>query len=372
MNYPPNGPLIIAFYLPQFHPIPENDKWWGKGFTEWTNVGKAKALFKGHYQPRVPADLGYYDLRMPHIREEQAEMAKHSGIFGFCYWHYWFGNGQRLLEKPFNDVLYSGKPSFPFCLGWANESWKSKIWNGTESYKSKVLIEQKYPGKQDNEMHFYSLLDAFKDKRYIRVKDRPLFLIYKPEDFPGMKDFITEWNSLAKNNGISQGFHFVAHTSSFNSYYSLINLGFNSITVNPISRLIHYLDLKKSRITKYSEKLEKYIFGYRKFIKVEYKNARKHFINKYEDSIANVIPTIIPNWDHSPRSGRHGLILVNSDPKYFAKNIRDAIQCIKDKNDGEKIIFLKSWNEWGEGNYMEPDIKYKHGYLDVLRRTISI
>ena len=120
---------VIAFYLPQFHPIKENDEWWGKGFTEWTNVGKAKPLFKGHYQPRVPADLGYYDLRMPEVREAQADMAREAGIEGFMYWHYWFGNGKQILERPFNEVLSSGKPDFPFCLGWANHSWTRRTWN---------------------------------------------------------------------------------------------------------------------------------------------------------------------------------------------------------------------------------------------------
>ena len=135
----------IAFYLPQFHPVPENNEWWGKGFTEWTNVVKARPLFKGHYQPHLPADLGFYDLRLPEVREAQARLAKEHGIEGFCYWHYWFGNGKRILERPFNEVLLSNKPNFPFCLGWANESWTG-IWHGNPG---KVLVEQQYPGKQD-------------------------------------------------------------------------------------------------------------------------------------------------------------------------------------------------------------------------------
>ena len=161
-------PRIIAFYLPQYHPIPENDAWWGKGFTEWTNVGKAKKLFPGHCQPKVPADLGYYDLRLPETREAQAEMARESGIEGFCYWHYWFGNGKRLLERPFNEVLELGKPNFPFCLAWANESWEKKSWN--KNYKKNMmLIQQKYGGIADYTEHFYSLLPAFLDKRYIKI-----------------------------------------------------------------------------------------------------------------------------------------------------------------------------------------------------------
>ena len=201
---------IIAFYLPQFHPIPENDKWWGKGFTEWTNVGKAKPLFRGHYQPRVPADLGYYDLRIPEVRESQANMAKSFGIDGFCYWHYWFGNGKRLLERPFNEVLQSGRPDFPFCLAWANQSWQG-ISHGIKN--KKILIEQLYPGKEDYINHFNSLLPAFKDSRYIRINDKPVFVIYKPLDIPKIQEFILLWNNLALQNGL-KGIFFISQPLS--------------------------------------------------------------------------------------------------------------------------------------------------------------
>jgi lipopolysaccharide biosynthesis protein len=154
---------ILATYLPQFHPIPENDAWWGKGFTEWTNVGKAKPLFRGHYQPRVPADLGYYDLRLPEVRQQQADMAREYGVEGFCYWHYWFGKGKQLLERPFNEVLTSGKPDFPFCLSWANHSWQDKQFS--KEGTNRMLIEQQYPGEEDHMNHFHTLLPAFKDKR---------------------------------------------------------------------------------------------------------------------------------------------------------------------------------------------------------------
>jgi len=338
---------IIAFYLPQFHPIDENNEWWGKGFTEWTNVGRAKPLFKGHYQPRVPADLGYYDLRMLEVREAQAEMAAKAGIFGFCYWHYWFGGGRQLLEKPFNEVLISGKPDFPFCLGWANESWESKIWSANDTKKNRVLIEQKYLGEEDNELHFMTLLSAFKDSRYIKIDDKPVFLIYKPEKFKDIGLFIRQWNDLAIINGIQYGFHFIAHTSSFLEYDNLIKCGFDSITVNPMSRVINKMKV------------------------IEYKDAIKYFINKDEDSIHNVIPTIMPNWDHSPRSGRYGYILHNSTPKLFEKCVKDALTYVKKKPEANKIIFLKSWNEWGEGNYIEPDKIYGYGYLDAIKRAIS-
>ena len=168
---------LIAYYLPQYHPIPENDKWWGKGFTEWTNVAKAKPLFKGHYQPRLPADLGFYDLRLAEVREKQAAMAREYGIYGFCYYHYWFGNNKQLLERPFNEVLTSGKPEFPFMLCWANQTWAG-VWFGND--KPDILIEQVYPGKEDYINHFNYLRKAFADPRYITIDGKPVFHVYMP------------------------------------------------------------------------------------------------------------------------------------------------------------------------------------------------
>ena len=190
-----NPPRLIAYYLPQYHPIPENDAWWGNGFTEWTNVAKAKPLFRGHYQPHIPADLGFYDLRVPEVREAQAALAREAGIEGFCYWHYWFG-GKRLLERPFDEVLASGKPDFPFCLAWANASWTG-IWYGADD---RILQEQTYPGLEDHRAHFEALLPAFKDPRYIRVDGKPLFMIFQPVDLSA--DVIAFWQQLALAAGL--------------------------------------------------------------------------------------------------------------------------------------------------------------------------
>lgn len=361
---------IIAHYLPQFHPIPENDIWWGKGFTEWTNVGRAKPLFKGHYQPRIPADLGYYDLRIPEIREEQTRLAKEAGIYGFCYWHYWFGNGKQLLEMPINEVIATKKPNFPFCFGWANESWKAKIWNANDTSKDKVLIEQKYLGKYDNELHFKTLLSAFRDERYIRVDNKPFFLIYKPELFLDIGNFIEQWNVLIKKYNIADSFYFVAHTQSFKSYKNLIEAGFNSITVNPMSRLINSIELSKNDTNIIVYRILK-LFKRKKLKVVDYKKALKYFINVKEDSLDDVIPTILPNWDHSPRSGGKGVILHGSSPNLFMKNIELALSCVEFKPSDRRIILLKSWNEWAEGNYVEPDIRFGKGYLDVIKTLIN-
>lgn len=193
---------VIAFYLPQYYPVPENDKMWGKGFTEWTNVAKAKPQFKGHYQPQIPADLGFYDLRLPQVRIEQAKMAREYGIEGFCYWHYWFGNGKRILEMPFDEVLKSGEPDFPFCLAWANHSWSNKTWQKANGITKEVtFLEQTYPGDEDYILHFNSLLPAFRDKRYITVDDKPLFMVYDPTNIPDNAHFIELWNKLAVENG---------------------------------------------------------------------------------------------------------------------------------------------------------------------------
>ena len=208
---------VIAYYLPQYHPVPENDKFWGKGFTEWTNVAKAKPLFKGHYQPQIPADLGFYDLRLPEVREEQAKLAKEAGIEGFCYWHYWFGKGKKVLDMPFNEVLRLGKPDFPFCLGWANHSWTTKTWEKGKSFTTETMIfEQLYPGDEDYIAHFYDVLPAFKDKRYITVEEKPLFVIFDPAAFKDATHFMKLWNKLAKENGL-KGIYFVGRCDALPS-----------------------------------------------------------------------------------------------------------------------------------------------------------
>src|SRR3990170_1056122 len=195
---------LICFYLPQFHPTPENDAWWGKGFTEWRNVAKAKPLFPGHYQPHLPADLGFYDLRLPEARQAQADIARQYGIHGFCYYHYWFA-GRRLLERPFNEVVVSGEPEFPFCLCWANQSWTG-IWHGTPK---RILIEQTYPGIEDHRQHFETLLSAFHDKRYLKVEGKPLFVVYSPMDLPDSPRVMELWRELAVRAGLP-GLFFVA------------------------------------------------------------------------------------------------------------------------------------------------------------------
>ncbi|MDD3738104.1 MAG: glycoside hydrolase family 99-like domain-containing protein [Lentimicrobiaceae bacterium] len=378
---------VIAYYLPQFHPIPENDEWWGKGFTEWTNVAKAKPLFKGHYQPRIPKDLGFYDLRLPEVREAQAELAKEAGIEGFCYWHYWFGNQKELLERPFNEVVKSGKPDFPFCLGWANHTWSSKTWKSLNTKKDTILIKQTYPGKDDHIEHFYKYLNAFNDKRYIKVDGRLLFVIFRPLDIPNVKLFINLWNDLAINNGLP-GFFFVgvtyntsnsrlfskgkldfslAKTTESNELFNMVlNEGFDAVNSRGIIRAEILAKGKFRRLL--GQFIQKKIYS--AYVnKYNYSDIMKNYYT-YEDTFKNVFPTILPQWDRSPRSGNASGIYHNSTPELFKNAVENALEVIKGKDYEYKILFLQSWNEWAEGNYMEPDLKYGKGYLNALKEAI--
>lgn len=376
---------VIAFYLPQFHPIPENDKWWGKGFTEWTNVAKAKPLFRGHYQPRIPADLGFYDLRLPEVREQQAQMAREAGIEGFCYWHYWFGNGKMLLEKPFQEVLKTGKPDFPFCLGWANHSWKTGTW--TRDGNDQMIAEQQYFGDTDYRMHFEYVLPAFQDKRYITVDGKPIFVIFDPFNLP--TDFIATWRKLATENGLP-GIHFVGYTFNamgralFNTKGEQVTTGF--FNPHEVQKYYDYLiqDRQFDAVvpigTYRAEVLTKNRVWFalqRKLstaLKInlrnlyDYKQVMKHYYAS-EDAAENVYPSLLPQWDRTARSGING-IYINSTPERFGQTIDDALQLLKNKQPEHQILFLKSWNEWAEGNYVEPDLKFGRGYLDILRKKI--
>jgi len=350
---------ILAFYLPQFHPIPENNAWWGKGFTEWTNTARGSPLFPGHHQPNLPADLGFYDLRLPEVREAQAALARESGIGGFIYWHYWFGNGKQLLERPFNEVLAGGKPDFPFCLAWANQSWTG-IWHGL---KNKTLIEQTYPGREDHVSHFNALLPAFADPRYIKLNGKPVFFIYEPATFPELRAFTDLWNGLAVKNGFP-GMYFIGVNHLAWDYRQD---GFDEMTVYMPG---HYVDT-------YQENL------YRSL-----KNSfKRHLIKpfpmviKYRDIIStyrfdrfrnrDFIPCILPNWDNTPRSGRRGLVFHQSTPDLFGRHLRKAIRFVLDNRRSHNLLIIKSWNEWAEGNYLEPDLQWGRGNLDMIRQVLN-
>ena len=374
---------VIALYLPQFHPIPENDEWWGKGFTEWTNVKKAKPLCKGHVQPRVPADLGYYDLRDPETRERQAELAREAGIEGFCYYHYWFGNGKQLLERPFNEVLASGKPDFPFCLCWANHDWTNKSWKKGNTQKTGSMIMQMQYSEEDHINHFYNILPAFRDKRYITVDGKPLFAVWAPRNIPNGKRFVELWQNLAKQNGLP-GIHFVGYTANANKklpngklslyetnkasafYQSVLDIGYDAVISSGLTRAQSIIQGRlglawniltyKTRIPSSSH--------------LDYSKVMRHYYVD-EDAWENVYPTLLPQWDRTPRAGSKTEFLINSSPGKFQSTIEEALSYLKDKTSEHRILFLKAWNEWGEGNYVEPDQQFGHGWLDAIKNTIN-
>lgn len=352
---------LIAFYLPQFHPTPENDKWWGKGFTEWTNVAKARPLFPGHSQPKVPADLGFYDLRLPDARQAQAELAKAHGIGGFCYWHYWFA-GRRLLEAPFQEVLRLRKPDLPFCLGWANETW-SGIWHGNPN---RILIEQTYPGQQDEERHFHAVSEAFFDNRYLTVDGKPIFYVYKPQQIPQSQRFIEHWQNLAVKAGL-KGIYFIGEDVHLDENpWDPRSSGFDAVVANNPGVAILRLSKKNTPKHLFYRIMSRF-FGYPNL----YEYADFIAANNIEVSgDFDYFPCVLPNWDNTPRSGAKGTVLINSTPELFRQHLRRAIGQVGNRPRDKRIIFLKSWNEWAEGNYIEPDQHSGSALLDVCRDEV--
>jgi lipopolysaccharide biosynthesis protein len=329
-------------YLPQFHPIPENDEWWGAGFTEWTNVARARPRFPGHDQPKLPGALGFYDLRLPETRAAQAELAAMHGIGAFCYWHYWFA-GRRLLELPFTEVLHRGEPDFPFCLGWANQNW-STVWTGG----NRVLVEQTYPGPDDHARHFDAVLPAFEDPRYVRVDDRPLFFVYRPHELPDAAAFADQWRTLAARNGLP-GIYLIGETKAG---WSAAGSGFDAELHVPL-----YAAARRRFTGRVGSRVER---------------LRRRPLRVSYDSIAPParaslphpqLPAVMSNWDNTPRFGRRGFVLTDATPGAFGRALRTAVDAVQDLPPEQRIVFLKSWNEWAEGNYVEPDRTHGTAFL---------
>ena len=352
-------PRIITFYLPQYYPTDFNDEWWEPGFTEWTNVTKAKPLFPGHYQPKLPGELGFYDLRVPETRKRQAELAQLAGIESFMYWHYWT-DGKKVLNEVFEEVIQSQEPDFGFSLCWANHSWAKNAWNGYE--KSIMLLEQKYPGKQDYINHFNDLLPAFCDKRYTRVNGKLLFAVFSPYNLPDAALFINTWNKLAQENGLN-GFYFVALNKDQTKSDYLRSLGFDAIAEDLMDsfRTSHY-----SYSSLFFRALRKVglVFGN------NYKDYCDFFLEHFSPSVGSY-PCIYPNWDHSARSGKIATIFRNAEPKIWGEFCKKLFKKYIGLPTEESLVFIKSWNEWGEGNYLEPDRKYGRGYIEELHKALS-
>lgn len=361
---------FLAYYLPQYHPIPENDKWWGKGFTEWHNVAKAKPLFKGHEQPILPADLGFYDLRIPEVRKQQAELAMEYGIDGFIYYQYWFGNGKMLLERPAEEMLKDKEIDLPFCFCWANETWKG-IWHGL--HNPDVLMEQTYNGINDYIAYFNYLLPFFKDERYIKVENKPMFHIYRIEDIPDLEVFIETFNNLAYKEGF-KGVYFVSTIVSNlevvlqnNAIYGQVGVDvfhkmrYNQNTFFSENSILNRVEIKiKSLIghtNKIGERLKPLIFDYKKGV--------SNFIPKFPNK--KYIACVFPNWDNSARSGNKSLIFKNATPSDWQNHLQIAVDELLKNSDNPPFVIIKSWNEWAEGNHLEPDIKFGLQWLEAIK-----
>lgn len=354
------SPRLLAFYLPQFHPIPENDLWWGRGFTEWTNVVKAKALFRGHHQPHLPSDLGFYDLRVPEVRQAQADMAHRYGIDAFCYYHYWF-NGRRLLNRPFDEVLTSGRPNFPFCLCWANENW-TRTWDGTER---EVLMQQRY-SVDDDRAHFDHLLTAFQDSRYLRIDGKPLFLVYRTELLPDAARTAEVWRERASAAGVGE--LYLARVENFVAHTDPKTIGFDaSVEFAPDWRVLPAAMFRRSR--------------WDLWVKMQYKLWRIPRVYSYEALMRRMMAkpqvsykrfrTVTPRWDNSPRRASEGAIFHGSTPELYERWLRATIQETTDTFQGdERLVFVNAWNEWAEGCHLEPDQLWGRAFLEATARAV--
>lgn len=354
----------IAFYLPQYHPIPENDQWWGKGFTEWTNVTKARPLYDGHYQPHFPADLGFYDLRLPEVRAAQAEMAREYGVHGFCYYHYWF-NGRRILERPFNEVLASGEPDFPFCLCWANENW-TRRWDGRNQ---EILLGQRYSA-EDDLAHVRTLIPAFLDSRCIRVNDKPVFLVYRSTSLPDSRATTDRWRREAERHGLP-GLYLI-RVESFGERIDPEAIGFDAA-----------LEFQPFGTGMAAARLERFKWWHRRRLGTRQELFRRHqlfsYANLVKAAISHPKPTypwirsVCPSWDNTARRSEGGAIFHGSTPKLFEEWVAAvAAESISSNGSGSvgSMFFINAWNEWAEGNHLEPCQKWGRGYLESLKSAL--
>ncbi|WP_026903754.1 glycosyltransferase WbsX family protein [Pedobacter glucosidilyticus] len=362
----------IAIHLPQFHPFPENDEWWGKGFTEWTNVTKARPLFEGHYQPHLPTDLGFYDLRLEEARVTQIELAKQYGIYGFCYYHYWF-NGKPMMYEPIERMLANPKEDFPFMFCWANENW-TRTWDGNEK---DVLVKQNY-SEADFIQHINYLIPFFQDKRYIKVYNKPVFIIYKSDDIPNLDDTIKLWNTELKKVNIEIYWCRIERWTGSNGKNSL-NKFDAAIEFQPMSA--NFKSYIKHKDNKYKKpNILSRIF---KKLTSNYKNSKFqlniHDLEQYIDYDLNnppikdykIYPCVSPMWDNTARKGTKALIFKNSTPKIYKKWLKGKLNMFKPFSKDENFIFINAWNEWAEGNHLEPCIKWGRQYLEATLEALQ-
>lgn len=354
---------LIAFYLPQFHAIPENDEWWGKGFTEWRNVVQAKPLFPGHYQPHLPADLGFYDLRLPEVRQAQADLAREYGIDGFCYYHYWF-KGKRLLERPFNEILASGKPDLPFCLCWVNESW-TRSWDGRSG---EYLLKQEY-SEEDDRHHMRWLTQAFRDQRYMRIQDKPIYLVYRAASLPNPLKTTTIWREEARRHGIGE--IFLCRVESFpDERTDPRGIGFDAAVEFQPDWVSIETPLQRNLFWRVARKIGLSSRLYAQYKIYDYLLVVEKMLQKTDIPYIR-FPCVMPSWDNSARVNRGGVIIKGATPDLYERWLKTIVQRVERSNASEKIVFINAWNEWAEGCHLEPDLRYGRAYLEATKRALG-
>jgi glycosyltransferase involved in cell wall biosynthesis len=346
------GVRLIAFYLPQFHPIAENDAWWGEGFTEWRNVASANPQFPGHHQPQLPADLGFYDLRCAETRQSQADLAREYGIHGFCYYHYWF-HGKRLLELPFEEVLSSGSPDFPFCLCWANDPW-SRRWDG----RTQELLQAQTYSVADDVAHIHALLPALCDRRAIRVGERPLFLVYRAMDLPEPARTTSIWREEAWRAGLPDLF-LVALETAWDLGWDATRVGFDAkVLFQPQFRFLRD-HLPRIPI---AGKDQLCVHDY---AAVWPRLARMNPVDYVR------FETVCPGWDNTARMGGNAVVLHGSTPAVYGQWLEGAVRRALAQPPDQRLVFVNAWNEWAEGCHLEPDTRYGLAYLEETMQVVA-
>ena len=358
---PPRRPRSIAFHLPQFHPIPENDEWWGPGFTEWSNVVKGRPRFAEHQQPHLPADLGFYDLRLPDTREAQAALAKANGVDAFCYYHYWFG-GRRLLERPVDEILASGRPDFPFSLCWANENW-TRRWDGLES---SVLVRQSYD-EADDHRHGRWLAQAFADERYLRVDGKPLFLVYRASDLDDAGRTTRIWRDEARRAGVGEIF-LCRVESNRKEHTDPTTLGFDAaVEFAPDWAALPRGWRRVGREVAHRAGLvASPLVGHQVH---DYDAVAGRMLAKQAPPYLR-FPCVTPGWDNTARRDRGAVILRGSTPEAYGRWLGQAARRAPTTPGGDSLVFVNAWNEWGEGCHLEPCQRWGTAYLAAHREAM--
>lgn len=366
----------IAFYLPQFHETEENNRWWGKGFTEWTSVRKAKALYAGHRQPRAPLDQNYYNLLEKDTMRWQADLAKQYRIYGFCMYHYYFKDGKKLLEKPAENLLRWKEIDIHFCFSWANEPWirtwsnlEGNDWNeirdkelmASDQKGESVLMEQDYGNREDWKEHFAYLLPFFKDERYIKIDEMPVFLIYKAQNIECLDAMLAYWDELARQNGF--GGLYVLSTNCMISDCKFVK---GMVRYEPSYTRLFHMKLK-SAWECYFGGIEKRITG-RHLRRFDFARVWKRIISSYNKE-DNIFPGAYVGYDDTPRRGGNGEVHLGAKPDVFGAYFKELVK--KCGNDQKDYIFITAWNEWAEGAYMEPDETYACQWLDEIRKAVE-